>query len=107
MVHAMAKGFTDMIAGRLDIVRSGEGAFRALEKRREAGPSPRAEAERRKAEAEAGLTKRHQLSNSNGSRIAARRSQAPRPRLEVVYALIEWPSAPGTTPDVGRRALLA
>jgi len=89
MVHAMAKGFTDMIAGRLDIVRSGEGAFRALENGvRQA--LAKAEAERRKAEAAAGLTTRHQLSNSNGSRIAAQvpGSQA---RKEVVSALIEWP----------------
>ena len=31
VVLAMLKGYTDMIAGRLDIVRSGEGAFRAVE----------------------------------------------------------------------------
>ena len=31
VVLPMLKGFTDRIAGRLDIVRSGEGAFRAVE----------------------------------------------------------------------------
>lgn len=33
VVRAMAKSYSDMIAGRLDIVRSGDGAFQALEKR--------------------------------------------------------------------------
>ncbi len=89
MVHAMAKGFTDMIAGRLDIVRSGEGAFRALENGVKQALA-KAEAERRKAEAEAGLTTRHQLSNSNGSRIAAR-APGTEARKEIVSALIEWP----------------
>ena len=89
MVHAMAKGFTDMIAGRLDIVRSGEGAFRALENGVKQALA-KAEAERRKAEAEAGLTTRHQLSNSNGSRIAPR-VPGTEARKEIVSALIEWP----------------
>jgi DNA primase len=45
VVRAMLKGYTDMIAGRLDIVRSGQEAFRALEDmvKREvakAGPRP-------------------------------------------------------------------
>src|SRR4029079_10401548 len=59
MVSAMAKGFTDMIAGRLDIVRSGEGAFRALENSVKQALA-RAESERRRAEAAAGQTTRHQ-----------------------------------------------
>ncbi len=89
MLHAMAKGFTDMIAGRLDIVRSGEGAFRALENSVKQALA-RAESERRRAEALAGLTTRHQLSNGDGNRIV------PRPpgtaeRKAMVSALIEWP----------------
>ncbi len=89
MVHAMAKGFTDMIAGRLDIVRSGEGAFRALENGVKQALA-KAEAERRKAEAEAGLTTRHQLSESNGSRIAPR-TPGSEARKEMVGILIECP----------------
>jgi DNA primase len=44
VVRAMLKGYTDMIAGRLDIVRSGQEAFRALEdmvKREVAKAGPR------------------------------------------------------------------
>ena len=89
MLHAMAKGFTDMIAGRLDIVRSGEGAFRALENSVKQALA-KAESERRRAEALLGQTTRHQLSNSDGNRIS------PRPpgtaeRKAIVSVLIEWP----------------
>jgi DNA primase len=89
IVHAMAKGFTDMIAGRLDIVRSGEGAFRALENSVKQALA-RAESERRRAEALAGQSTRHQLSTGDGSRIAPRTPGAAE-RREMVAALIEWP----------------
>ena len=89
VVSAMAKGYTDMIAGRLDIVRAGDGAFRALE-HSIAQTVARAESERRRAEAALGTTTRHQLPTSNGSRIT------PKPpgvmeRREIVKILIEWP----------------
>jgi DNA primase len=89
MVSAMAKGFTDMIAGRLDIVRSGEGAFRALENSVKQALA-RAESERRRAEAAAGLSSRHALSSSNGNRIAPRLPGTAE-RREISGALIEWP----------------
>jgi DNA primase len=98
MLHAMAKGWTDMIAGRLDIVRSGEGAFRALENSVKQALA-RAEAERRKAEAELGLTTRHQLQNSNGVRIAPPTKGASE-RGEIIGCLIEWPVLLDD-PDVG------
>ncbi|MBS2019663.1 MAG: toprim domain-containing protein [Deltaproteobacteria bacterium] len=84
IVHAMAKGFTDMIAGRLDIVRSGEGAFRALESSVKQALA-RAEAERRRVDA----TRAPQPSG-DGTRIT------PRPpgqaeRKEIVSALVDWP----------------
>jgi DNA primase len=89
MVSAMAKGFTDMIAGRLDIVRSGEGAFRALENSVKQALA-KAEAERRRTEAAAGQSAGKYVANGDGSRIA------PRPpgtaeRKAIVSALIEWP----------------
>jgi DNA primase len=89
MVSAMAKGFTDMIAGRLDIVRSGEGAFRALENSVKQALA-RAESERRRAEAAAGQTSRHQLQTSNGVRIAPPKPGAAE-RREIIGHLIEWP----------------
>lgn len=87
VVLAMAKGFTDMIAGRLDIVRSGEGAFRAVENSVKQAVA-KAEAERRRAEEAAGRTRNEQ--NGNGTRIS------PRPpgtaeRKAIVGTLIEWP----------------
>ena len=90
MLHAMAKGFTDMIAGRLDIVRSGEGAFRALEYSVKEALA-KAEAERRRAEALAGHTGRHPLTHGNGTRIAPRAAGTAE-RREIVGALIEWPA---------------
>jgi DNA primase len=86
VVLAMAKSHTDMIAGRLDIVRSGDGAFRALESSVKAAFA-RAEAERRRAEAAAGHSARQ---SGDGTRIS------PRPpgtaeRKAIVSALIEWP----------------
>ena len=89
MLHAMAKGFTDMIAGRLDIVRSGEGAFRALENSVKQALA-RAESERRRAEAALGLTTRHQLQTSNGVRIAPPTPGASE-RGAIIGYLIEWP----------------
>ena len=89
IVSAMAKGYTDMIAGRLDIVRSGDGAFRALE-HSIAQTVARAESERRRAEAALGTTTKHQLSTSNGSRIVAK-PPGWSERREIVKLLIEWP----------------
>lgn len=89
VVLPMLKGFTDRIAGRLDIVRSGEGAFRAVEHSVKQAVA-KAEAERRRAEAEAGVTSRYQTQTSNGVRIAA-----PTPgvaeRKAIIRYLIEWP----------------
>jgi len=83
VVHAMAKGFTDRIAGRLDIVRSGEGAFRALEQGVKQALA-KAEAERRRLDAN------RVPQTGDGTRIL------PRPpgtgeRKAIVSALIEWP----------------
>lgn len=85
IVHAMAKGFTDMIAGRLDIVRSGEGAFRALENSVKQALA-RAEAERRRLDAS-----RVPAQNGDGTRISP-----PTPgraeRMAIVFALVDWPA---------------
>ncbi len=89
MLHAMAKGWTDMIAGRLDIVRSGEGAFRALESSVKQALA-RAEAERRRAEALLGPAMRHRQPLGDGTRIAPR-TPGTAERREIVGALIEWP----------------
>lgn len=89
MVSAMAKGFTDMIAGRLDIVRSGEGAFRALENSVKQALA-RAESERRRAEAAASQSLGFTTTSSNGTRIAAR-PPGTAERKAIVSALIEWP----------------
>ncbi len=103
MVQAMAKGFTDMIAGRLDVVRSGPGAFRALELSVKQALG-KAEAERRaKAMAAAaegtppssersGAVPRSMASSSLGtkSRIAPRTPGAPE-RRAISGILIEWP----------------
>jgi len=90
VVLPMLKGFTDRIAGRLDIVRSGEGAFRAVEHSVKQAVA-KAEAERRRAEAAAGQTTRHQMQISNGSRIAS-----PTPgvaeRKAMIAQLVEWPT---------------
>jgi DNA primase len=90
VVLPMLKGFTDRIAGRLDIVRSGEGAFRAVEHSVKQAVA-KAEAERRRAEAAAGQTTRHQMQISNGSRIAP-----PTPgvaeRKAMIAQLVEWPT---------------
>ncbi|MDB4944942.1 MAG: primase [Labilithrix sp.] len=89
VISAMAKGFTDMIAGRLDIVRSGEGAFRALET--SVGQMlARAEAERRRVAAASGDLVRAVSQMSNGSRIVAR-TPGSAERKEMVKLLIEWP----------------
>ena len=90
VVLPMLKGFTDRIAGRLDIVRSGEGAFRAVEHSVKQAVA-KAQAERQRAELAAGQTTRHQMQISNGVRIAA-----PTPgvaeRREIIAQLIEWPA---------------
>ena len=88
MLHAMAKGFTDMIAGRLDIVRSGEGAFRALENSVKQALA-RAESERRRAEEAAGRTRGYEQ-NGDGTRIAAVKPGVAE-RKAIVSVLIEWP----------------
>lgn len=90
VVLPMLKGFTDQIAGRLDIVRSGEGAFRAVEHSVKQAVA-KAQAERQRAEAAAGQTTRHQLQNSNGVRIAPPTPGAPE-RREIIAQLIEWPT---------------
>ncbi|MDB5217491.1 MAG: primase [Myxococcaceae bacterium] len=90
VVLPMLKGFTDRIAGRLDIVRSGEGAFRAVEHSVKQAVA-KAEAERRRAEAAAGQTTRHQIQISNGSRIAAPTPGAA-DRKNIIAQLIEWPT---------------
>ena len=84
IVHAMAKGFTDMIAGRLDIVRSGEGAFRALENSVKQALA-RAEAERRRLDAT-----RVPSQNGDGTRINPP-TKGRAERQEMVSALIDWP----------------
>jgi DNA primase len=89
MLHAMAKGFTDMIAGRLDIVRSGEGAFRALENGVKTALT-RAEAERRRAAELAGAPSRGPRPNVSAMRIAPR-TPGTAERREIVGVLIEWP----------------
>ncbi len=89
VVLPMLKGFTDRIAGRLDIVRSGEGAFRAVEHSVKQAVA-KAEAERRRVEAAAGLTTRHQVQVSNGVRIAPRTPGAAE-RKAIIGYLIEWP----------------
>lgn len=92
VVYAMAKGFTDMIAGRLDIVRSGDGAFRALENSVKQALA-KAEAERaraRQAAEDAAGTARNDGQNSNGMRIAPR-TPGTAERKAMVSALIEWP----------------
>lgn len=88
IVHAMAKGFTDMIAGRLDIVRSGEGAFRALESSVKQALA-RAEAERRRQQQAAGAPGPAPQSG-DGTRISPR-TPGTAERKEIVSALIEWP----------------
>jgi DNA primase len=90
VVLPMLKGFTDRIAGRLDIVRSGEGAFRAVEHSVKQAVA-KAQAERQRAELAAGQTTRHQMQNSNGVRIAAPTPGAPE-RREIIAQLIEWPA---------------
>ena len=90
VVLPMLKGFTDRIAGRLDIVRSGEGAFRAVEHSVKQAVA-KAQAERQRAEAAAGLTTRHQMQNSNGVRIAPPTPGAAE-RGEIIGQLIEWPA---------------
>jgi DNA primase len=89
VVLPMLKGFTDRIAGRLDIVRSGEGAFRAVEHSVKQAVA-KAETERRRAEAAAGLTTRHQMQNSNGMRISSPTPGAA-DRKAILGYLIEWP----------------
>lgn len=90
VVQAMAKGFTDMIAGRLDIVRSGEGAFQALE-RSVKGSLMKAEAERRaKAITAANEGQRLNADGSVPSRIA-KRAPGSAERRAIVGLLIEWP----------------
>lgn len=90
MLHAMAKGFTDMIAGRLDIVRAGEGAFRALENSVKQALA-RAESERRRAEVLLGqVNTRHRPPIGDGVRIPPR-TPGTAERREMVGALIEWP----------------
>ncbi len=85
IVHAMAKGFTDMIAGRLDIVRSGEGAFRALENSVKQALA-KAEAERRLKDAS-----RAAGPSGDGTRIAPRPAGEAE-RKEIVCVLVDFPA---------------
>lgn len=89
VVLPMLKGFTDRIAGRLDIVRSGEGAFRAVEHSVKQAVA-KAEAERRRAEAAAGQTSRHPSVNGDGKFITPRTPGAAE-RGAIIGYLIEWP----------------
>jgi len=84
VLHMMFKSHADMIAGRLDIVRSGDGAFRALEHSVKQALA-KAEAERRRHE-----LVRPAAQSGNGTRIS------PRPpgtaeRKAICSLLIEWP----------------
>lgn len=105
MVQAMAKGFTDMIAGRLDVVRAGPGAFRALELSvkqalTKAEAERRANAKKMAAAAESappssersGIVPRSAASASLGtkSRIAPRQPGSVE-RRAISGILIEWP----------------
>jgi DNA primase len=90
VVLPMLKGFTDRIAGRLDIVRSGEGAFRAVEHSVKQAVA-KAEAERRRSEALAGQTTRHHIASGDGTRIAPR-APGTAERREIIGQLVEWPS---------------
>lgn len=85
IVHAMAKGFTDRIAGRLDIVRSGEGAFRALENSVKQALA-RAEAERRRLDAN------RAPQNGDGTRVAPQGSPGWAERKEIVERLLDFPA---------------
>lgn len=89
VVLPMLKGFTDRIAGRLDIVRSGEGAFRAVEHSVKQAVA-KAEAERRRAEEAAGVKSGNRVQNSNGIRITPRTPGAAERGAMIGY-LIEWP----------------
>ncbi|MBX3193031.1 MAG: toprim domain-containing protein [Labilithrix sp.] len=86
VVLAMAKSHTDMIAGRLDIVRSGEGAFRALESSVKAAFA-KAEAERRRAALARGDEPRQ---TGDGTRFSPA-SLGTAERKAIVSTLIEWP----------------
>lgn len=90
VVLPMLKGFTDRIAGRLDIVRAGEGAFRAVEHSVKQAVA-KAEAERRRAEAAAGQSARNQGPSGNGTRIAPRTPGSAERRAIIGY-LVEWPA---------------
>lgn len=80
VVRAMLKGYTDMIAGRLDIARTGQEAFRALEdyvKREVARSAPRVMAAPAPTDKEARIAPK-----PPGSEL----------RKGIVGALIEYPS---------------
>jgi DNA primase len=106
VVQAMLKGFTDMIAGRLDIVRAGPGAFAAVER----AVREQVHAERRRIEeqvreaarkaAAAGApppaaararARAAEQPQSNGRHIPARQPGAAE-RKEIVLLLVEWPA---------------
>ncbi len=90
VVLPMLKGFTDRIAGRLDIVRSGEGAFRAVEHSVKQAVA-KAEAERRRAEAAAGQSPRNPAPTGNGTHIA-RPTPGAAERKWIIGYLVEWPT---------------
>jgi DNA primase len=90
VVLPMLKGFTDRIAGRLDIVRSGEGAFRAVEHSVKQAVA-KAEAERRRAEAAAGQSPRNTAPTGNGTHIA-RPTPGAAERKWIIGYLVEWPT---------------
>jgi DNA primase len=90
VVLPMLKGFTDRIAGRLDIVRSGEGAFRAVEHSVKQAVA-KAEAERRRAEAAAGHSPRNPAPSGNGTHINRPTPGAVERKWMIGY-LVEWPT---------------
>lgn len=97
VVQAMAKSYSDMIAGRLDIVRAGAGAFAALERRVKEQFAERRRAE--EAERRAAAARDAERARAAGEAAPARgdgQRIAPRPpgsaeRRAIVGALIEWP----------------
>jgi len=90
---AMGKSFTDMMAGRLDIVRSGEGAFRALERSvKQALTAKQAKhaAQRRLSHGQQ-PTRGADPALGTASRIASRPPGSAE-RQAMVGILIEWPA---------------
>jgi hypothetical protein len=95
VVQAMLKGYTDSIAGRLDIVRSGQGAFAAVErsvKEKVHEEKRKIEEQVREAQRKAGTrpAPAEPRPQTNGRHIAARPPGAAE-RKAMVDALVEFP----------------